>query len=252
MSKLKNTSGNSGFDFTSLLLRPWQFLRLLFSGQPVEQIWKEKPVREINRKFFFDRVRLTLFDGSLRQKQVEGLTELLNYWERNHPTKDDRWLAYVLGTAHHEVDRRMQPIKEYGSDSYFFRMYDIEGDRPSVAKRLGNLAKGDGVKFHGRGFVQLTGRSNYSDWGNRLNTDLTSSRTKADKVLDLRIATEILFEGMILGTFTGKKLSDYLMNVKEDWEGARRIVNGTDKKSLIASYAKNYYAAISYTTDNVV
>ena len=52
---------------------------------------------------------------------------------------------------------------------------------------------------------------------------------------------------MIKGTFTGKKLSDYFVNVKQDWEGARRIVNGTDKKALIASYAKRYYAAISYT-----
>ena len=203
---------------------------------------------KINRKFFFDTVRLTLFDGSLRKSQVQGLTVLLDYWEQHHAAKDDRWLAYVLGTAHHEVDRKMQPIKEYGSDSYFFRMYDIEGDRPKVAKRLGNLAKGDGVMFHGRGFVQITGRYNYADWENRLGTDLTSSRAKADKVLNLGRATEIIFEGMILGTFTGKKLSDYFVNVKQDWEGARRIVNGTDKKALIASYAKSYYAAISYTT----
>lgn len=202
----------------------------------------------INRKFFFDTVRLTLFDGSLRKTQVQGLAVLLDYWEQNHAAKDDRWLAYVLGTAHHEVDRRMQPIKEYGSDSYFFRMYDIEGDRPHVAKRLGNLAKGDGVRFHGRGFVQITGRYNYADWENRLGTDLTSSRPKADEVLNLSRATKILFEGMILGTFTGKKLSDYFVNAKQDWEGARQIVNPEDKKHLIASYAKGYYAAISYTT----
>ena len=58
----------------------------------------------------------------------------------------------------------------------------------------------------------------------------------------------ILFEGMILGTFTGKKFADYFSPTKEDWTGARRIINGTDKKELIASYAKRYYAAISYTT----
>jgi len=203
---------------------------------------------KINRKFFFDEARLKLFDGTLRKKQVEGLTALLDYWEKHHAAKDDRWLAYVLGTAHHEVDRKMQPIKEYGSDRYFFRMYDIKGDRPHVARRLGNLAKGDGVKFHGRGFVQITGRANYADWQNRLGKDLTSTRARADQVLKLKIATEIIFEGMIKGTFTGKKLSDYFMNVKQDWEGARRIVNGTDKKALIASYAKSYYAAISYTT----
>ncbi len=203
---------------------------------------------KINRKFFFDTVRLTLFDGSLRQTQVTGLTSLLDYWEKRHADRDDRWLAYVLATAHHEVDRKMQPIKEYGGDAYFFRMYDIDGDRPAVARRLGNLATGDGVRFHGRGFVQITGRYNYADWQNRLNVDLTSNRSCADRVLDLARATEIIFEGMIHGTFTGKKLSDYFVNVQQRWEDARRIVNGTDKKALIASYAKKYYAAISYTT----
>ena len=142
----------------------------------------------------------------------------------------------------------MQLIKEYVGDKYFFRMYDIDGNRPHVAKRLGNLAKGDGVKFHGRGYVQLTGRDNYVDWEKRIGVDLTSSRAKADRVMMPKYATEIIFEGMILGTFTGKKLSDYLKGVKQDWEGARRIINGTDKKALIASYAQRYYAAISYTT----
>lgn len=201
----------------------------------------------INRKFFFDEVRGRLFDGRFRQSQVDGLTALLNYWEASHSDKDDRWLAYALATAHHEVDRRMQPIKEYGSVGRFFRLYDIEGDRPRVARQLGNLARGDGALFHGRGFVQLTGRANYADWQNRLGVDLTSGPAAADRVLDLDIAKKILFEGMILGTFTGKKLSDYLLGVREDWEGARRIINGADKKALIAGYARSYYAAISYT-----
>jgi len=202
---------------------------------------------KINRKFFFDTVRLRLFDGKLKLSQVSGLTVLLDYWELKHSKKDDRWLAYALATAHHEVDRKMQSIKEYGPDSYFKRMYDIQGNRLWVAKRLGNLQPGDGVMFHGRGFVQFTGRVNYADWGNRLNLDLTSSRVAADAVLDVEVATMILFEGMILGTFTRKKFSDYLNATKEDWEGARRIINGRDKKVLIASYAKKYYSAISYT-----
>lgn len=203
---------------------------------------------KINRPFFFDTARLTLFGGSLRQGQVDGLTAFLDHWEANHATKDDRWLAYILGTAHHEVDRTFRPIKEYGSDKYFFEMYDIDGLRPKVAKTLGNLAKGDGVKFHGRGFVQMTGRTNYAFWQNELNTDLTSSRAMADKVLQLGIATPIIFEGMIRGTFTGKKLEDYISGVRQDWKGARRIVNRQDKADLIATYATDYYRAISYTT----
>lgn len=199
----------------------------------------------INRQFFFDQVRASLFSGSLKQKQVNGLTALLDYWEDKHASKDDRWLAYILGTAYHEVDKRMQPIDEYGTNAYFMMMYDKTGARPTVAAQLGNTEEGDGAKFHGRGFVQLTGRRNYKDWQDRLGVNLINNPEKAK---DLETATAIIFEGMRLGTFTAKKLSDYFNDDEEDWVNARRTVNGTNKAQLIAGHAKAFYAAISYTT----
>ena len=201
----------------------------------------------INRRFFFEECRARLFDGRLSRCQVGGLGGILDNWEASYADCDDRWLAYALATAHREVDSTMKPIREYGGVRYFTRMYDISGDRPDVARRLGNLTPGDGALFSGRGFVQLTGRANYADWQARLGVDLTSSRAAADRALSLPIATRILFEGMIEGTFTGKKFADYFDVVREDWEGARRIINGRDKKALIAGYARAYYAAISYT-----
>ena len=84
----------------------------------------------INRKFFFDFVRRQLFKGRLRQTQVDGLNFILDVWEASYARKDDRWLAYALDTTHHETDARMQPIHEYEGRRYYFRMYDIEGDRP--------------------------------------------------------------------------------------------------------------------------
>jgi hypothetical protein len=53
---------------------------------------------------------------------------------------------------------------------------------------------------------------------------------------------------MRLGTFTGKKLSDYFNEDREEWKNARRIVNGLDRAEIIASHAKRFYGAISYTT----
>ncbi len=68
----------------------------------------------INRKFFFTSARTNLFGGSMTAKQVQGLTAILNEWEAKYAAKDDRWLAYMLATAHHETGRTMQPIEEWG------------------------------------------------------------------------------------------------------------------------------------------
>lgn len=199
----------------------------------------------LNRDFFFGYVRQHLFDGRLRPAQVRGLTGILDEWDASHAKKDDRWLAYMLATTHHETDRTMQPIREYGGPTYFRSMYDITGARPALAARNGNTTPGDGVKYYGRGFVQLTWKSNYARAGSALGLDLVG---KPDLALDLGVATRVMFTGMQRGWFTGRKLADYFNPTRGDWVGARRIINGTDKANLIATYGQAYYAALSYTT----
>ncbi len=184
----------------------------------------------INRKFFFDYVRHALFGGSLNQSQVNGLEALLDSWEEKHSEQDDRWLAYVLATAYHEVDRTMQPIEEYGKGK------GHPYGRPDPAT---------GKVYYGRGFVQLTWKDNYEKLGDKIGVDLVNHPEMA---LELDVAAKIIFTGMIDGDFTGKKLSDYLNPRSEDWVHARRIVNGLDRADDIAEYAKKFYAATSYTT----
>ena len=201
----------------------------------------------INRKFFFDHVRSNLFAGKLSKTQVDGMTFILDVWEESHAAKDDRWLAYALGTTFHETARTMQPIKEFGSDKRFHDLYDIGGKNPPLARRLGNLRPGDGVLFHGRGYVQLTGRANYTTMQKAFGGDLTSSRAAADGVMQPDLAAKIMFKGMIEGTFTGKKFADFFNGTKEDWRNARKIINGLDHADDIAGFAKKFRAAISHT-----
>ena len=204
----------------------------------------------INRKFFFDQCRQTLFTGKLSQGQVDGLSFILNVWEKSHAKKDDRWLAYALGTAFHETQFTMQPIREFGGKDYFFRMYDPASSVPrraAIARSMG-AQPGDGVVFYGRGYVQLTWRANYAKMGKAFGVDLTSSAAAADQVLQAELAARIMFKGMEEGSFTTKKFSDYFNATTENWKNARRIINGNDCDEMIAVYAKKFYAAIGYTT----
>jgi hypothetical protein len=203
----------------------------------------------INRKFFFEHSRDTIFTNKLSPGQVAGLTVILDTWEADHAKKDDRWLAYALGTAFHETAFTMQPIRERGGPDYHTRMYDPASPVPrqaALARSMG-AQPGDGPLFYGRGFVQLTWRANYLKMGKVFGIDLVSDDDARDRALEPQLAAQIMFEGMQNGVFTGRKLADYFNPSTEDWGGARRIINGIDQKDVIAMYARKFYACISYT-----
>jgi hypothetical protein len=82
----------------------------------------------------------------------------------------------------------------------------------------------------------------------RFTQDLTSSDRAADRALDPALAAKIMFFGMENGTFTGKTFADYFKDNRADWVKARAIINPGDKPQLVAGYAIDYYAGISYTT----
>lgn len=199
----------------------------------------------IDRKVFFDRVRISLFAGKLLSDRVDGLTHLLDQWETRHLGEDIRWLAYALATAYHETGFTMRPVTEQGGVVYLTYMYDPQSPnlkRAALAKANGNIHTGDGVKYCGRGYVQLTWANNYRRIGDLIGIDLVGHPKRA---LEPDIAARILYEGMIGGWFSGVGLGHYFNERTTDWKNARRIINGLDCADKIAGYAKAFFAALT-------
>ena len=160
------------------------------------------------------------------------------------------WVAYALATTYHETAHTMEPVKEIGGTAYFTRMYDINGSRPAKARELGNLTPGDGAKYAGRGYVQLTGKSNYAKATAKLrelgfNVDLVAN---PDLAMRPDIAAAILVSGMREGWFTGRDIDDDLPargpGTLAQFIASRDIINGRDKQELIAGYAVDFQTGL--------
>lgn len=154
-------------------------------------------------------------------------------------------IAYMLSTVKHETGHTFNPVEEANwlswksRKKYFEDMYDpVLGKnkaRKDKAIEIGNSSLGDGVKYFGRGYVQITGKTNYQKMTDKFNVDFVNDMTK---VTDHEWAMKILIYGSEDGIFTGKKLSDYISASKQDYNNARRVINGTDEALRIAGYAE--------------
>lgn len=124
----------------------------------------------------------------------------------------------ALATGATEVST-FEPINEFGNDNYFWRMYDITSPDPGrrqVARDLGNINAGDGIRYHGRGIIQLTGRGNYRRYGQRIGVDLED---QPELALEPWVSAQVFALFMYdHGTFDAAE--------RDDWQQVRRSVNG--------------------------
>lgn len=176
----------------------------------------------MNLKTFYDTIRKTI---PLTDKNVRGFDFIIKEGAKRKVPLNH--LAYILATTYHETAATMQPIAEYGKGKG--RKYGVKGKYGQVP--------------YGRGYVQLTWDFNYEKADKELK--LGGALLKNfDLALNPTYAVQILFVGMEKGWFTGKKLADFIDEIDEsdledrvEYEGARKIINGVDKKALIATYA---------------
>ncbi|NTF06880.1 hypothetical protein G6L37_11980 [Agrobacterium rubi] len=200
----------------------------------------------LDRQRFFTMIRGAPFPGRLSAAQVSGTELVLDEFDARAPDGDLRHLAYLLATAFHETAATMQPVRETlaASDEAAIRILD----RAYAAGRLGQVRTpywrrdADGKSWLGRGLVQLTHRRNYEAMSAVTGIDLVE---RPERAMKPQVSAAILVEGMLRGSFTGRRLSQYFDAQRADWEGARAIVNGNDRAALIAGYGRTFYAALT-------
>jgi hypothetical protein len=190
----------------------------------------------------FDRQKLmdgyTSRFGPLTSNLIDSFTFLfgkIKTDDRFSDTETDRRkLAYCLATFKWETAHTMRPIDELGGDTYFNKRYN---PTTKAGKNVGNTQPGDGALFHGRGYVQLTGRANYSKAKKLTGVNLIADPAKAK---DPDLAYNIAIQGMTDGWFTGRKLAQYFTGETADYINARTIINRLDQADKIADIARRF------------
>jgi predicted chitinase len=97
-------------------------------------------------------------------------------------------------------DAELNKVKK-DPETFWEAMY---GYKTKIGKQLGNTEPGDGGKYRGRGFNQLTGRANYKDIGKRIGEDLIGN---PDLVNNVDIAAKVLF------AFTKRELDRHKIDI---------------------------------------
>ncbi len=129
-------------------------------------------------------------------------------------------IAYVLATVEWETARTFKPVRE----AFWL----------SEEWRKENLRY---YPYYGRGYVQITWEKNYKKYSDILEIDLPGM---PDLAMNELVALFILVHGFKTGTFTGRKISDYINKFQTDFVDARRCINGTDHAEDIAKLAEKY------------
>jgi peptidoglycan L-alanyl-D-glutamate endopeptidase CwlK len=131
---------------------------------------------------------------------------------------DRDMVLMALGTIRAETGSFV-PISEYKSQyntdpgCHLFNLYDFRDD-------LGNCAVGDGAKYKGRGFVQLTGKHNYGKFSAELGLG-DRLLNEPDLANDPQIAADLL------ALFLKSKEGGIRLDLhREDYKTARWRVNG--------------------------
>lgn len=169
------------------------------------------------------RERLLRLAPTANAAIVDGLAGRFDELADDHAVATRLRICHFLAQAAHETDG-FRTLEEYGGPAYFIR---YEGRRD-----LGNTQAGDGIRYHGRGIFQLTGRANYRRLGQLLGIDLEAEPERAkEPETSLRVAFAYWTERAVNAAAD----ADYVERVTKLINGGR---NGLAERTRYLAKAK--------------
>lgn len=163
---------------------------------------------------------MVFYIGTPYQQAANDCFDLVSQELMNDGILSAQTMLGALANIRTEVGREFQPIAEYASGA----AYEGRSD-------LGNIYPGDGIKYKGRGWIQLTGRDNYDFYGRLIGVDLINNPALA---LQPSIAAKIVSKFFKIHALD-------VMCLKGNYMQARRVINGgTNGMSLYQSVLSQY------------
>ena len=173
------------------------------------------------------------------QKETQG-TELEENLLKYKGTSAARIREVFPQRVKHLKDFEIDVIKK---DPYKFAEL-VYGKDTDLGRSMGNTEEGDGYKYRGRGYIQLTGKNNYKEYSKIAGIDLVKN---PDALLEPELSAKISAEFLKRGR--GKKGLEFTNQeeanraVTQTIGGARLNLNegiGAKLLSTVDNYSKNY------------
>lgn len=166
-------------------------------------------------------------------KIINGFVTYFNKHQLTYGVNNYNRVCHFVSQCAHECDS-FKTMEEYASGKAY------EG-----RKDLGNIYKGDGVRYKGRGYIQITGRANYRFFGNIIGYDIETHPELAEDY-EISVLTSLAY-------WQYKKLNDLAdaNNYKAITKRINGGYNGLDDRIRKLNIAKQVFLGITFESVNI-